>query len=93
MERFDPPGFDTVMDWDTVLPTATCPKLTDGGDIEMAAAVGGALWLFWLDVFPALVRPAQPESKSVAMTGRYKGRKDIHPAPVFEEIRELAYSK
>jgi hypothetical protein len=37
MDKFDPPVLDTVTDCETVLPTATDPKLTDGGDIEMAA--------------------------------------------------------
>jgi hypothetical protein len=37
MAKFDPPVLDTVTDCETVLPTATDPKLTDGGDIEMAA--------------------------------------------------------
>lgn len=93
LERFDPPGFDTVTDWDTVLPTATGPKLTDGGDIEMAAAVVGVLLLFWLDVFLVPVRPTQPESKRVPKTRRYTERKRIRTVPLFEEIREFADSQ
>lgn len=37
MDRFDSPELDTTTDCETVLPTATDPKLTDGGDIEMTA--------------------------------------------------------
>jgi hypothetical protein len=34
-----------VIDWETVLPTATDPKLIDRGDTEMAAAVPGGAGL------------------------------------------------
>lgn len=38
--RFDPPVLDIVIDWETVPSTATCPKLIDGGDTEIAAGAG-----------------------------------------------------
>jgi hypothetical protein len=43
IDKFDPPVLNTVTDCVTVLPTATDPKLTDGGDIEMAAEAGELL--------------------------------------------------
>lgn len=94
MKRFDPPVFDTVMDWDTVLPTATGPKLTDGGDNEMAAAVAVAIWLCWPDVFVVPVTAVQPEIERVPRTKRCKARRCICPASAFEgEIREFSHSR
>lgn len=41
--RFDPPVLDIVTDCETVPPTATDPKLIDGGETDNAAAAAGAL--------------------------------------------------
>jgi hypothetical protein len=51
--RFDPSVFDTEIDWESALPTATDPKLIDGGDTEMAAGVPGGFCVGWLDGFVA----------------------------------------
>ena len=80
------------MDWETVLPTATDPKLIDGGDTAMAA-VPGVFCFCWPDGFVALVRPIQPEIESVPRTRRPKARRRIRPAPVFNEIREFSDSQ
>ena len=92
-ERFDPPVFDTVIDWETVLPTATDPKLIEGGDTAMAAAVPGVFCFFWPDGFVALVRPMQPEIESVPRTRRLRASRRIRPAPVFNEIRKSSDSQ
>ena len=81
MIRFDPPVFDMVIDWETVLPTATDPKLIDGGDTEMAAAVPGGFCCGWPDGFAAPARPAQPEIDNVPRTRRHRARRPVRPTP------------
>jgi hypothetical protein len=92
MDRFELPVFDIATDWETVLPTATCPKLIEVGDIEAAAVVGGVFW-FWAEVLAVLFRPVQPEVKSVPSNIRYPERERTRLAPVFELLRELAESQ
>jgi hypothetical protein len=79
--RFDPPVFDTVIDWETVLPTATDPKLIDGGDTEMAAGVPGVFCCGWPDGFVAPERPTQPEIDNVPRTRRQMAKRPVRPAP------------
>jgi hypothetical protein len=78
--RFDPPVFDTEIDWETVLPTATDPKLIDGGDTEMAAVPGGVC-AGWPDWFVAPERPTQPEIDNVPRTRKHRARRPVRPAP------------
>jgi len=92
MERFETPMFDITTDWETVLPTATCPNLIEVGDIEAAAVVGGVFW-FWAEVLAVLFRPVQPEVNSVPSSIRYTERERTRLAPVFELLRELAESQ
>jgi hypothetical protein len=92
MERFDPPVFDMVTDWVMVLPTTTDPKLTDGGDNEMAAGVAGGGWFWWPDVLVVPLTPAQPAIERVpriTKTKRYRERRRINPAPLFEGVPEF----
>jgi len=80
-----------VIDWETVLPTATDPKLMDGGETEMAAAVPGGGWFGCPDGFAAPERPAQPEIDIVPTTRRHhRARRPVRPAPA---INFLAGSK
>jgi hypothetical protein len=79
--RFDPPVFDTVIDWETVVPTGTDPKLIDGGDTEMAAGVTGGFCCGWPDGFVAPEIPTQPEIDNVARTRRHRARRPVRPDP------------
>jgi hypothetical protein len=64
---FEPPLLVIVTDWETVLPTATEPKLSDPGATVIPAAEG-ELGLCLLEAgLEALVKPTQPELKTVAM--------------------------
>ena len=78
--RFDPPVFDTVIDWETVPPTATGPKLIDGGDTEMAAGVPGGFCCGWPDGFVAPEIPTQPEIDNVPRTSRHRAKRPVRPA-------------
>jgi len=91
-DRFDPPVFDTVIDCETTLPTATDPKLMDEGDTAMAA-LPGVFCFCWPDGFVALVRPTQPEIESVPRASRPRASRRIRPATVFNEVREFADSQ
>jgi hypothetical protein len=93
MDRFELPVFDIATDWETVLPTATCPNLIEVGDIEAAAAVSGVFGFCWAELLVVLFRPVQPEIKSVPSTRRYRGRERTRLPPVFEVFRELAGSQ
>ena len=88
-DRLDPPVFVRVIDCETTLPTATDPKLMDEGDTAMAV-LPAVLCFCWPDGLVALVRPTQPEIESVSRASRARASRRIHPAPVFNEIREFA---
>jgi len=83
-----------LIDWETVLPTATDPKLMDGGETEMAAAVPGGGWFGCPDGFAAPARPAQPEidivdnqktqgeeARSASPCHQFPGRLHVEHAP------------
>jgi len=63
--RLDPPPFDTVTDWEDVVPTGTVPKLRDAGVTEIEA--GAVVLCLSVEVFAEPVKPVQPEVETVAM--------------------------
>jgi hypothetical protein len=68
----DPPGLDMVTDCETVPPTATDPKFTAAGVIEIEAAPGVEL-----AGFGAPVNPIHPEIESVPQNNRSRAARRV----------------